>query len=154
MSAATRSRRSSESAPAPRPVIANRRPRRPSLAARIVRISSVLIVFFAVVVLFGLVAFHALIVRNQTRIDLLDAQIAESLRSRQQLILAVAQLEAPDRIRAEAIGRLGMIEPAEVIYLEPLPAELVADIVLPAAAAEPGDPDAATAGRPGAGGNR
>jgi cell division protein FtsB len=122
--------------------VAPRRPARPSLAARIVRISTVVIVFFAVVVLFGLVAFHALIVRNQTRIDALDAEIAELVRARQELHLTVAQLEAPDRIRAEAIGRLGMIEPVEVIYLEPLPAEAVADITSdpdPTAAAEPGD---------------
>jgi cell division protein FtsB len=129
LSTATRARRSPEPKRAPRPVVAARRPGRPSLAARIVRISTVVVVFFAVLVLFGLVAFHALIVRNQTRIDTLDAEIAEATRARQELHLAVAQLEAPDRIRAEAIGRLGMIQPAEVIYLEPLPAEVVADVV-------------------------
>jgi cell division protein FtsB len=105
--------------------------------------STVVIVFLAVVVLFGLVAFHALIVRNQTRIDALDAEIAESLRSRQELHLAVAQLEAPDRIRDEAIGRLGMIEPAEVIYLEPLPAKAVADIDPAVGAGSMVEPDAA-----------
>jgi cell division protein FtsB len=102
---------------------------RPSLAARIIRISTVVVVFFAVLILFGLVAFHALIVRNQTHIDTLNAEIAEATRARQELHLAVAQLEAPDRIRAEAIGRLGMIEPADVTYLEPLPAEVVGGIV-------------------------
>jgi cell division protein FtsB len=129
MSTATRARRHPEPKRAPRPVVAAPRPRRPSLAARIIRISTVVVVFLAVLVLFGLVAFHALIVRNQTRIDTLNADIAEATRARQELLLAVAQLEAPDRIRAEAIGRLGMIEPAEVIYLEPLPAEVVAGVV-------------------------
>ncbi len=118
---------------------AQRRSTRPSLVARIVRISTVVVVFFAVVVLFGLVAFHALIVRNQTRIDALNAELGESLRARQELQLAVAQLEAPDRIRAEAIGRLGMIEPADVIYLEPLPAHAIADIDAPIAAVAPAD---------------
>ena len=65
---------------------------------------------------------------DKTYVARLNADIAESLRTRQELQLAVAQLEAPERIRAEAIGRLGMIEPAEVTYLEPLPAEAVADI--------------------------
>lgn len=149
MSTATRARRNPEPKGAPRPVIAARRPGRPSLAARIVRISTVVIVFFAVLVLFGLVAFHALIVRNQTRIDTLNAEIAEATRARQELHLAVAQLEAPDRIRAEAIGRLGMIEPAEVIYLEPLPADAVADVVADdgvssSVASGEGDTDAST----------
>jgi cell division protein FtsB len=131
--------------------VAPRRPARPSLAARIVRISTVVVVFFAVIVLFGLVAFHALIVRNQTRIDTLNAEIADAVRARQELHLAVAQLEAPDRIRAEAIGRLGMIEPAEVIYLEPLAAEVAAELVADQASADadPSDPsEAAVPGGP------
>jgi len=154
MSTATRARRTPGAEAAPRPVVATRRPGRPSPAARIVRISTVVIVFFAVVVLFGLVAFHALIVRNQTRIDALDARIAESIRARQELHLAVAQLEAPDRIRAEAIGRLGMIEPAVVTYLEPLPAEVIADVApssAPSASIEPDEPGTETSAAGGDG---
>ena len=141
MSTATRPQRRTDDGRTSRPVRTirpNPQSKRPSLGARIVRISTVVAVFLAVVVLFGLVAFHALIVRNQGRIDAVNVEIAEAQRARQELQLAVAQLEAPDRIRAEAIGRLAMIEPDEVVYLEPLPA------------AELGDLDDATASDAGA----
>lgn len=90
---------------------------------RTLRITTVALSFVAVLILFGLVGFQALIVSQQSTIDDLDRQIEAASRTNQKLRLQVAELEAPDRIRTAAIAMLGMVEPEEVIPLEPISAE-------------------------------
>jgi cell division protein FtsL len=86
------------------------------------RITTVVVSILALILLFGLVGFQALIVRNQSTLDDLDAQIDDASRVNQRLRLQVAELEAPERIRAKATINLGMIEPETVLYLEPISA--------------------------------
>lgn len=86
------------------------------------RITTVIVSILALTLLFGLVGFQALIVRNQSTLDDLDAQIDDASRVNQRLRLQVAELERPDRIRAIATNNLGMIEPETVLYLEPISA--------------------------------
>lgn len=110
------------------PKHSERRRRRPSLALvrgsrRTLRVTTVAISVLALLVLFGIVGFQALIVRNQGAIDSLDDRIEEATRANQRLRLAVAELESPERIREAAITALGMVEPDEVVYLEPIAAE-------------------------------
>lgn len=69
--------------------------------------------------LFGVVAFHALLVSGQTSLDRLNRAVAEEEARYQQLRLEVAGLESPGRIMAAAQERLGMVPPPEVTYLSP-----------------------------------
>ncbi len=86
------------------------------------RLTTVVMAALALVVLFGLVGFQALIVRNQSTLDGLDAEVVEATRANQRLRFQVAELEAPERIRQVALHQLGMIEPEVVTYLRPIPA--------------------------------
>ena len=71
------------------------------------------------VALFGMAAFHAVIVQGQDRIDALDEQVGVARSETQRLRLRLAELMAPDRIVEEAKSRLGMVEPPSVVYLTP-----------------------------------
>ncbi len=107
------------------------KPHRPSL-----RVTTALVTTLAVLVLFGLVGFQALIVRHQGRLDDLDVRVSQATTVNQRLRLEVAQLEAPDRIRTIATAVLGMVDPAgNVSYLEPIPAD---QLVIPGGESAPG----------------
>lgn len=73
-----------------------------------------------VVFLFALALFHAVIVDRQTTLDDLNEQLEEVRVENDKLRLYVAKAEAPDRIRAEALYRLGMVEPDSRVYLSPV----------------------------------
>ncbi len=107
-----------------------RRPARPDIApverpGRRLRITTVLACALALTVLFGLVGFQALIVSNQSTLDDLDAQVEAASRANERLRLSVAELEAPERIRAVATTVIGMVEPETVQMLEPIAAEVL-----------------------------
>lgn len=70
--------------------------------------------------LFGVVVCHAVLVSGQGRLDGLQQQVAEEQTRYQALRLDVAELEAPGRIVAAA-QELGMVSPAEITYLTPVP---------------------------------
>lgn len=100
-------------------------PARPPLGVvprsqRWLRRTTALLSLLALMLLFGLVVLNALIVRNQGALDDLDREISEAQRTNQLLRFEIAELEAPERIRALAMGSLGMVEPEVVIYLEPI----------------------------------
>lgn len=84
-------------------------------AARLTFAVSVLVVVAA---LFGLAAFHAMIVTQQRAVDTANAELAEVEALHEQLRVQVTQAEAPERILAVAQNDLGMIsvEPSEVTY--------------------------------------
>ncbi len=107
-------------APSPQPArLALLRVTRPRL-----RVATTLLTLLAVLVLFGLVGFQALIVRHQGRVDSLGTSVSEAAAVNQRLRLEVARLEAPDRVRTIATSVFGMVEPEEnVSYLEPIPAD-------------------------------
>jgi cell division protein FtsL len=79
----------------------------------------------AVAVLFGLVAVNALIVRTQSTVDDLEGRLAEVRETNQKLQYEIAQLESPERIRTVALEQLGMIEPENVTYLDPISRNLL-----------------------------
>jgi cell division protein FtsL len=91
-------------------------------SGRTLRLTTVLMATLAMILLFGLVGFQALIVGNQSRIDDLEARIDDANRTNQVLRVRVGQLQAPERIRVIATVMLGMVEPEVVTYLEPIPA--------------------------------
>lgn len=70
------------------------------------------------VVLGGNVSVHASTTQGQFDLERLRASARQREAVYQQLRLEVAELQAPDRIAAEA-RRLGMVEPAKVTYLTP-----------------------------------
>ena len=73
-----------------------------------------------VVALFALALFHAMIVDRQTTLDDLNEQLEDAQAVNDRLRLNVARAEAPDRIVAEALYRLGMVEPDRRVYLAPV----------------------------------
>ncbi len=87
---------------------------------RLLGVGMVAVTVFAVFVLFGLVAFNALIVDNQSYIDDLDARLDEITQTNHRLRFDIAELESPERIREVAVTQLGMIEPESIEYLEPI----------------------------------
>jgi cell division protein FtsL len=91
------------------------------------RLASVLVLLVVVLMFFGSVAFHAMIVENQSRLDQADGRIAELEQQRQDLKVQLAALESPDRILAFALQRLGMVEPPDgaVIVLQPVGPEVL-----------------------------
>ncbi len=71
------------------------------------------------IVLFGLAAFHTVLVQGQQRLDDIDREVdAEQARYERQR-LAAAQLESPARIVDAAVNELGMVEPETTTYLTP-----------------------------------
>ncbi len=98
---------------------------------RKLRIGIVVAAILATGILFGLVAFQAIIVTNQTTLDDLDARISQAERQNARLRLEVAELEAPDRIRAMALA-LGMEKPESVAYLEPIDVAELGEPLVPA----------------------
>ena len=69
--------------------------------------------------LFLLAAFNAMLVTGQSRIDHLQAKVAEAQTEYSANRLKVAQLEAPSHIVEVAQQRLGMVPPPGVTYLTP-----------------------------------
>lgn len=70
--------------------------------------------------LLGLAAVHTLVVQAQFHLDGLEEQLAERRDRVEQLRLRVAERESPDAIVAAAEA-LGMVRPAERVYLVPVP---------------------------------
>ncbi len=73
-----------------------------------------------VIALFALALFHAMIVDRQTTLDDLNRELEEVQAINDRLRFNVARAEAPDRIVAEALYRLGMVEPERRVYLSPV----------------------------------
>ena len=73
-----------------------------------------------VMALFALALLHAMIVDRQTTLDNLNQELEEVQATNDRLRLNVARAEAPERIVAEALYRLGMVEPDLRIYLSPV----------------------------------
>jgi cell division protein FtsL len=71
--------------------------------------------------LFSIVAMRVLLAQGQVEVDRLTASVEAKQAARQDLRMTVAELEAPAQIVAAARQRLGMVTPATVIYLTPLP---------------------------------
>jgi cell division protein FtsL len=70
-------------------------------------------------VAFGLVYLHVVMAERQFRLDDLNARVATEQAQYQTLREQVAQLSSPQQIIATAEGKLGMRQPASVIYLSP-----------------------------------
>lgn len=69
--------------------------------------------------LFALAVMHALLIGGQIRLDDMQREVASETEEIRRLRLAVAELEAPERVLDAARSRLGMVQPAEVGYLAP-----------------------------------
>lgn len=88
--------------------------------------------------LFGVVVAHVVLTQNQFRLDQLRDRSSLQQAEYDRLRLAVAELESPRRIVADAQQRLGMIIPPKVVYLAPSAEQAVSPVPVP--------PGAATAG--------
>ena len=72
--------------------------------------------------LFGVVAAHVKLTQGQVRLDRLEARSADAQDTYDRLRLQVAELESPERVVAAA-HELGMVVPAKVTYLAPVPVD-------------------------------
>jgi cell division protein FtsB len=77
--------------------------------------------------LFALAGAHTLLVQGQLHLDRLDADLAVERARYQELRLQVAELESPGRVVDVAQERLGMVPPAELVYLSPAQASIGGD---------------------------
>lgn len=68
---------------------------------------------------FVLVYLHVVLAQRQFQIDKLNSNVTKAQASYQNLRLQVAQLGSPQQIISTAEGRLGMVQPAKVVYLTP-----------------------------------
>jgi cell division protein FtsL len=71
-----------------------------------------------VVSVFGVVAFQAIVVQDQYRLDELQSQILTEQDRAEVLRLEATQLRSPERIEREATERLGLVAPPEIVYLQ------------------------------------
>jgi cell division protein FtsL len=76
--------------------------------------------------LFGVAVSHALLIQSQLKLDEMDKDVADAQAEYEQNRLDVAELESPDRIIAAARD-LGMVDPAETVWLTPDQTEGAAD---------------------------
>ncbi|HUF33375.1 MAG TPA: hypothetical protein VMN58_09240 [Acidimicrobiales bacterium] len=113
--------RPARSRPAPAP---QRRPRlrvvdevAPRRSPRRGRLVVVVAAVAAVVSLFALAAFHAMLVSGQVALDELGSRVADEQGRYESLRLEVASLESPERVVAVAQEQLGMVPPEEIIWL-------------------------------------
>jgi cell division protein FtsL len=95
--------------------------RRPRYAVwTVVALSAIFALFFA------LVMFHTVLLKNQRRLDQLDAQVRDEQASYQQLRLQVAQLQSPERVLDVATSKLGLVPSNGTTYLTPSGADAIA----------------------------
>ncbi len=97
------------------------------------------VVFFAS--LLGLAVFHVFLVQSQATIDGVDQQITQARTATEDLRLELAELESPDRIRAFAKEELGLIEPTDVIMLQPKDADVFSAAPVPESDPVPEGPE-------------
>lgn len=81
--------------------------------------AGVVLTVLAFVALFAVAVCHALLIESQAALDELDEAVAAEQARYEELRLEVAQLESPDRIKAEATERLGMVPPEDIVWLTP-----------------------------------
>lgn len=114
-------RRKSEARPARPPRLEVVKPRKLSARARRrrARALTALTVFGTVLLVFGVVAVHALLAQGSFELTKLEERVSKAEARYSNLRLEVAELEAPDRIIRVAKERLGMTEPQKVTYLAP-----------------------------------
>ena len=91
-----------------------------SPAGRGVRVAAVLGMILAFAVVFGLVAFHAVIAGQQDQLDAARGELTEAQQRNDELRLDAAELRAPERILERAQDGLGMVPAPEIIYLQPI----------------------------------
>lgn len=72
--------------------------------------------------LFGLAVFNVMLAQGQAKLNGLEERATAQQLQYERLRLEVAQLQSPERVVAAAQERLGMVPPAEVIYLTPVTA--------------------------------
>jgi len=77
-------------------------------------------VSFAVAGVFAVVVAHVLIDQTQFRIDSMQSSLSKAQQEQTSLQYNLSELEAPQRIVTAAEG-LGMVPPAQVTYLTPVP---------------------------------
>lgn len=149
----------SSTAPAVAPDAQPRRDTRPPLrlvepiapARQGVRVGVIgtLLVGVCITGIFALAAMHSLVVQAQFDLDRIDQQVADRRGELDALRLDVARLESPGAIAAAA-AQLGLVNPTERLYLEPVAiAPTVADETVSTTAAPDGTDLAAAAGSGG-----
>ena len=94
-------------------------PTRPGLGLRLSPRAGVLLTVLAFAALFAVAVCHALLIESQAGLDELDRDVAAAQARYEELRLEVAELESPDRIKTEAVERLGMVPAGDITWLTP-----------------------------------
>jgi cell division protein FtsL len=93
--------------------------RRARAALRLTPRAGVMLTILLFVALFGVAVSHALLIEGQAKVDDLGQRVAAEQARYEELRREVAELEAPQRILAEATGKLGMVPAGDPVWLSP-----------------------------------
>jgi cell division protein FtsL len=93
--------------------------RRARPALRLTPRAGVMLTILLFVALFSVAVSHTLLIEGQAKVDDLDQQVAAEQARYEELRREVAELEAPQRILAEATGKLGMVPAGDPVWLSP-----------------------------------
>lgn len=81
--------------------------------------AGVVLTVLAFVALFLVAVCHALLIESQATLDELDKDVAAEQARYEELRQEVAALSSPDRIKTDAIERIGMVPAGEIVWLTP-----------------------------------
>jgi cell division protein FtsL len=90
-----------------------------SRPARVGRWRLIALVVAVVAVLFAVVGTNVVLTSGQFRLARLQSEETALANRHLQLELQVAQLDAPGRVMSTAEGKLGLVEPNSITYLDP-----------------------------------
>ena len=93
--------------------------RRARPALRLTPRTGVMLTILLFAALFGVAVSHALLIEGQAKVDDLDQRVAAEQARYEELRREVAELEAPQRILAEATGKLRMVPAGDPVWLSP-----------------------------------
>lgn len=89
-------------------------------ARRRLRLATMAVVGATFAALFGVVALHVLLAEGHGGVTQLERRLEEGQEAQQLLRTEVARLESPSVVVAAARDSLGMVEPGDVVTLEPV----------------------------------
>ncbi|HEX6417520.1 MAG TPA: septum formation initiator family protein [Acidimicrobiales bacterium] len=92
---------------------------RPAGRLRLSPRAGVVLTVLAFVALFLVAVCHALLIESQATLDELDAEVATEQARYEELRQEVAALESPERIKTDAVERLGMVPAEDIVWLTP-----------------------------------
>ncbi|MEW6552873.1 MAG: hypothetical protein AB1384_01120 [Actinomycetota bacterium] len=91
---------------------------RESRRLRLTFICFVSVAAFVSALLILIICLHVMVVQNEMKVNEVEREIELERRKHEAMRVEIASLESPARIESAAVGQLGMVQVAQVEYLE------------------------------------